>query len=158
MCQYGLKSHDLWGEWFVEKETLIMTNSATIAKILSRRCQRGHRHVHLIQGSAAAATKYTDVFCWVICRGFIEQRKADANNVLMLSSLSWKMCEASQVDTDLSGQQATQGRHHELAGEAPIGKLGDATLNQLLGRTSGKIYDGNHEDAGVPRGMEGGKK
>ena len=60
MCQYGLKSRDQWGEGLVEKGTYLMTNSATIARRMAKRCQGGHRHVHLIEGRAAAAAKYTE--------------------------------------------------------------------------------------------------
>ena len=89
----------------MEKGTYLMTNSVAIAKIMAKRCQGGHRHVHLIEGRAAAAAKYTEEFCKELCRGLIEQKKADANEVVMIGSLSW---EEQSIEANPSGPLSTR--------------------------------------------------
>ena len=58
VCCYGLKARDKFGEDWVNKPTMIMTNSEAIAQKASARCTGGHRHVHLIGGKAKAAAIY----------------------------------------------------------------------------------------------------
>ena len=54
-CQFGLTSRDAQGEGLALKPTYFMTDSAAIAKRLSKICGGGHCHVHLMEGRAAKA-------------------------------------------------------------------------------------------------------
>ena len=70
-----------------KKPTHFMTDSATIAKRLARQCGGGHRHVQLMEGRAAKAAEYTPELCMEICKGLIEQKRTDKDEVMMLSSM-----------------------------------------------------------------------
>ena len=69
MCQYGIVAQDPVGEAPVYKPTKILTNSPTMAELLSRRCQGGHRHILLLNGRAAAAARYPRQLCEAIVQG-----------------------------------------------------------------------------------------
>ncbi len=150
MCRFGLKSKDQLGEGLAIKPTYFMTNSLAIAKRLAQPCAGDHRHVHLMEGRAAKAAEYTPELCREICKGLIEQKRADANNVVALSSMTWADCD---VTTMKSTPQV-----HEMS------------LNQLIGRSTQTLsassagtapelgaYSGNHEDQGVPNTLAGGE-
>ena len=55
MCEFGMVTSDAEGEGRVAKPTKFMTNGAAIAQALERKCQGGHRHIHLLDGKAARA-------------------------------------------------------------------------------------------------------
>ena len=108
--------------------------------------------------TAKTVRTYTEEFCKELCRGLVEQKKADANEVVMIGSLSW---EEHLAEANLSGPLSTQGSGSQMLNEdekkkQEVKKINDLTLDQLLGRTPGMKYDGNHEDTGVPRCIEGG--
>ena len=60
MCAYGMTMHDQLGEGKVMKPMGYLTNSVVLGEKLSRTCTGDHRHVHLVQGWAAAAAKYPE--------------------------------------------------------------------------------------------------
>ena len=70
----------------------------------------------------------------------------------MLSSVTWT--EASSVSTAPSGHDTNEAEQNPSL-------LSDMSLRQLLGKPleSGRTYvkEGNHEDQGVPRSVEGGE-
>ena len=68
MCAYGMTSTDQRGPGFVKKPTRFLTNSIEAAKALSKRCPRGHRHVHLMEGRARAAAVYPPELCRTMCK------------------------------------------------------------------------------------------
>ncbi len=63
MCKWGMVSEDAQGPGFVLKPTGWLTNSKFLAETLKGECSNmhgktWHRHVHLINGRAAAAKVY----------------------------------------------------------------------------------------------------
>lgn len=58
MCRWGMVSEDSQGRGFVRKETMYLTNSPELAKVLSGECNGTHRHVHLVNGRARQAQVY----------------------------------------------------------------------------------------------------
>ena len=77
MCCFGLSALDSEGPGLVRKSTRLATNSPYMARKLQRSCSGDHRHVHLLEGRAAAAAKYTPEFCQAIVSGLRAQRRAD---------------------------------------------------------------------------------
>ncbi len=75
-CQYGLTSVDEQGPGAARKTTRFLTNSPHIAAELDRKCPGNHRHVHLVNGRAAAAQRYPKDLCEAICRGAAAQLRA----------------------------------------------------------------------------------
>ncbi len=110
MCQYGLKSTDVLGVGFVNKPTMFMTNSIAIARRLMRRCQGGHRHVHLIEGRAAKAAEYTTELCRAICQGLVDQKRANDSKVVMLSSVTLAKEEVQAPNSAVGGSNCTAWR------------------------------------------------
>ena len=72
-CRYGLTAVDERGPGLVRKSTRFLTNAPCIAAELSRKCKGNHRHVHLVNGRAAAAQVYPRQLCAAVCRGAKEQ-------------------------------------------------------------------------------------
>ena len=58
MCRWGMTSTDVQGKGFVRKETMYLTNSPELARVLSGECNGKHRHVHLVNGRARQAQVY----------------------------------------------------------------------------------------------------
>ena len=54
-CMYGLESVDREGRAPAKKPTKFMTNVIGTEQFLSTRCDRGHRHVELLNNRARAA-------------------------------------------------------------------------------------------------------
>ena len=63
MCCFGMVSRDAQGEGLVRKTTQLLTNVTEVSDAMRRRCEGGHRHVHLISGRPAAAAEYPKEFC-----------------------------------------------------------------------------------------------
>ena len=83
MCQFGMKSTDQLGEAYVKKPTTFLTNSLEMSKSLSRRCTPGeHRHVHLMEGRAAAAAIYPPGLCRAVLKGITKQARVDRGNLM----------------------------------------------------------------------------
>ena len=123
LCQFGLTSRDAHGEAPAKKPTFFMTDSATIAKRLTRQCGGGHRHVHLMEGRAAKAAEYTPQLCREICKGLIEQKRADKAEVMMLSSVTWAECAGGATASVVT-----------VAGMASPSMIHEMSLQQLLGK------------------------
>ena len=169
MCQYNLRSTDEVGEGLVMKPTMFMTNSIAIARRLMRRCQGGHRHVHLISGRAAKAAEYTPELCRAICQGLVDQKRANDNKVVMLSSLTLatKVVQAPNSAAGSSNCTACRQEVNHFHGSAgaqhdgcgPV-KMNEVGLGALLGRPlkSGlaQVKEGEHEDIGAGRELVNG--
>ena len=69
MCQFGLTSRDSEGPGLAKKPTRVLTNLPSVAGMIDRKCQGGHRHVTLLDGKAKAAAAYTEEFCNSIIEG-----------------------------------------------------------------------------------------
>ena len=52
-----------------KEPTKFMTNSRSIGRELSRKCDREHRHQPLVDGRAKVAARYPPALCKAICRG-----------------------------------------------------------------------------------------
>ena len=61
----------------VLKPTRLATNNPHLARVLERKCPGGHQHIHLLNGRAAAAARYTPAFCRAVVQGLRRQRRAD---------------------------------------------------------------------------------
>ena len=69
MCQFSLAAEDDDGKGLVKKPTRVATNLLLLASAINRRCEGGHRHVHLMSGKAKAAVRYPPEFCKAIVEG-----------------------------------------------------------------------------------------
>ena len=69
MCPHGMHSHDAQGAGLVLKPTTWLSNSAALLDAVALMCSGGHRHVHLVNGRAAAAAVYPERLCYAILRG-----------------------------------------------------------------------------------------
>ena len=68
-CMFGMEAADKFGPGSARKRTRIVTNSTALLKGLAKfQCNRGHRHVPLLAGRAAACQKYPDEFCDFVCK------------------------------------------------------------------------------------------
>ena len=105
MCAFGMKSKDAEGEGPVLKPTVFMTNSTEVKKELSQRCRGCERHVHLIEGRAAAAQIYPPMLCRALCRGVIAQAKVDAQDMMSVK------CSASSKEAQ--GMHEVSSIEHE---------------------------------------------
>jgi len=81
MCAFGMKSRDVDGEGLVLKPTRFLTNSEAIKEKLDQKCNRGHRHVHLISGRAAAAAEYPKDLIDAILDGYEVENYGKLYNV-----------------------------------------------------------------------------
>jgi hypothetical protein len=95
LCQYGMKIESSTGGGgagrktkMVKKPTKFMTNANEIVNELSKRCQGGHSHEHLVGGKAKAAEQYPKELCEAICRGLVKQLKMDSMKVKPLMRLT----------------------------------------------------------------------
>ena len=82
-CRFGLTSIDSEGPGLVKKSTKFITNSKVLAKALSRRCKGGHRHVHLLNGRAAAARVYPQDLCKTVASALKEEIRAHERQYLV---------------------------------------------------------------------------
>ena len=78
MCAFGMMSKDANGEGPVLKPTIFMTNSIEAQKALEKKCPGHSRHVHLMEGRAAAAQVYPKALCRAICEAIVSQARIDA--------------------------------------------------------------------------------
>ena len=62
-CEYGLRASDSLGDAPAKKTTKLITNMSMASVTLARRCSGQHRHVHLVNGRAAAAEVYPRELC-----------------------------------------------------------------------------------------------
>ena len=77
MCMFNMQQQDDQGIGYIKKETGFMTNAEAIAGRLSRRCEKGHRHIPLINGRAKRAEIYPEDLCKEIIIGLKEQMELD---------------------------------------------------------------------------------
>ena len=81
-CEFGHVSKDELGKAPAKKPTSLLTNSVEVDRMLSVKCQGGHRHVHIMSGRARAAAHYPAKCCSVLCKGMKRQAKFDASGML----------------------------------------------------------------------------
>ena len=110
MCAFGLKSTDEEGEGLVEKTTALLTNCPGLVETMSRRCEGGHRHVHLISGRAKAAQEYTQEFCESVTKGLALQIRWDSQDVGALMNLEdehddWAYVDLGKVQHSAKGRE-----------------------------------------------------
>ena len=58
MCQFALTAEHDNGKGLVKKPTRVATHLPSLASAIDRRCEGGHRHVHLMSGKAKSAASY----------------------------------------------------------------------------------------------------
>ena len=76
-CMFGLRT-EVDGEVRpAKKPTGFLTNSWCIAKELSRRCDKSHKHFSLMESRAQAAAEYPKQLCQAVCRGIQAQKDYD---------------------------------------------------------------------------------
>ena len=76
MCAFDMKVSACQDDERVFKPTRVLTNSRAIAESISRRCQGGHRHHHLLRGKAWEAAIYPPKFCQALLRGIHIEKEA----------------------------------------------------------------------------------
>ena len=85
---YGLSTNkEGGGSAPAMKPTKFLTNSAPMAKLLGKRCDRSHEHQPLISGRCAQAAFYPIKLVRTILRGIRDTRTADQNRLEKLSAL-----------------------------------------------------------------------
>ena len=57
-----------------KKPTKFLTNSRSIGRELSRKCDQEHSHQPLVDGRAKDAARYPPALCRAICRGVAKER------------------------------------------------------------------------------------
>ena len=79
-----------------------MSNAGFILDELSATCDGSHFHIPLVNGRAAKAAVYPEELCKAICRGYIKQRKFEAEDVkhLMNVTAEMKMPERPEEEED----------------------------------------------------------
>lgn len=70
MCMFGMNVN---GQGLNKKPTGILTNCASIAKKLARRCDHRHFHVPVVNGLPKKAQVYPEEFCRAIVQGLQEE-------------------------------------------------------------------------------------
>ncbi len=96
-CEFGLTSKDELGEAPAKKPTSLLTSSVEVHRTMGRKCQGGHRHVHLMAGRARAAAHYPAKFCKALCKGMRRQAKVDASGLMSTLILEFDRDEVSEV-------------------------------------------------------------
>ena len=77
--------------------------SVEVDRMMSVKCQGGHRHVHLMSGRARVAASYPAKLCRALCKGKRRQTKVDASGMLStLIMAGWhdEVGEVSHVPED----------------------------------------------------------
>ena len=91
-----------------KKPTRVMSNARCIVDELSIRCDKSHRHQHLVGGRASKASEYPDGLCRANCRGLARQKKYDVrgkscssvDNKGQLMNLVGKTKEIDKIEDD----------------------------------------------------------
>ena len=79
MCAFGMTSRDQDGEGAVLKPTKFLTSSQTIQELLTTKCSRDHRHVHLVNGRAKAAAEYPLKLVDAMIDGILMEKVVEPN-------------------------------------------------------------------------------
>ncbi len=76
-CMYGLATRGQNNSEVlaVMKPTRFLTKGMWLSQELNRRCDRKHRHQHLIDNRATKAEEYPPLLAEAICRGLITEKK-----------------------------------------------------------------------------------
>jgi len=114
-CQYGLmtQAERTSGVTPARKRTRFMTNSIAVAEELSKKCQGGHVHTHLMGGNRASqAARYPQGLCEAICRGLVRELRWKEEGVQKLMSLSAK----TVIDKREDHEEETGGAWDDVSG------------------------------------------
>lgn len=87
MCQYGLETSKGSMRGPARKPTKMMTNAPMIAQELRRRCPGRHNHIPLMSGRAGPCAEYPLGLCRAVCKGLINQAKADREGARLICSM-----------------------------------------------------------------------
>jgi len=101
MCQFGMVLSDKDGPGLVYKPTRACSNSGALIEKVSRRCQGGHRHVHLESGRAKLAAKYPEGLCdaFVDAMAMEDLRRGNVEEVLFQMAEYPDMCDPVEEAT-----------------------------------------------------------
>ena len=69
------------------RPTKCCTNSRSIARELSKRCDGQHEHQTLLNGRAKDAARYPEGLCRAICRGLMKDMGERAMNINMIAEV-----------------------------------------------------------------------
>ncbi len=128
MCVHGMKSKDEQGEGLVLKPIGWATNSPYIARELSVRCTKDHRHVQLLSGRARAAQVYPVRLCTSILRGLRKQFVRDG--MMGKYDLGTVCCEEPVLDDNI--RQEVWGQIQSYYDNADDGTYYDDITGELL--------------------------
>ena len=109
MCNFGMRSEDMYGLGLVKKPTTCLTNSPDMFKWVNRKCTNNHRHVQLIGNRAKACEVYPVELCEAIVQGLRDQLTVDgrmrANGSIMHTDVDYNEEDIrwNQYTYDLSG-------------------------------------------------------
>ena len=92
------------------KPTRFMTNAPLVAVELSRRCDKGHRHVPLLERRAGPAAVYTEALCKSLCRGILKQKMCDQDKVRPVGRIH-QLRQVKLEDVKVGGKLDAQHAH-----------------------------------------------
>ena len=95
MCRFNLRVD---GEHLNKKPTGLLTNSEEMARMLGRRCQGGHQHKPLLNGTAVKAQAYTPQFCEAVIKGLKRQMIKD--EVVQRREEVWAVSRGELLDDE----------------------------------------------------------
>ena len=141
-CMYGLTSQDREGVAPARKSTRILTNVCGAEKFLRTRCDRGHRHVELVNNRAKAAQVYPEPLCMNFLRSLkfaLDLNERYDEQVNGINNLCGKLDESRPEDLHIMNPQGVDLYYNdENTGqvlEDNLVKAGDAKeVAKLKGR------------------------
>ena len=109
-CMYGLTTCGRGKSYPIPamQPTKFCTNSRSIARELSKRCDGQHEHQTLLNGRAKDAARYLEGLCRAICRGLMKDMRERAMNIKMIAGVGAERIARKRVDPN---------EHHDLEEE-----------------------------------------
>jgi len=140
MCRFGMELTDKFGTAPVYKPTRMCTNSNVIAQKLERKCEGGHRHVHLESGRPRLAAEYPGALCDAILDGLeveIMKKREIQGKVLAVTEVA-DMCDPEEEREFRESMQAVDDVTGEKLDPVLVRK---ARMEEMLGFKEFDVYE-----------------
>ena len=116
MCAFDKMVEDPQGRWkHILEPTRFMTNSVCVAKNINKTCPNKetpgtHEHIIVEGGERTKRSAiYSKQLCDQICKGIIEQRRADEEGICMIAEISAR----PDKEEDAKPQEVGRSRRKE---------------------------------------------